>query len=72
MENYHYTLKLWLPLQIGVVFVFLFKFPVSFINFMQYCVQYREFLNQKLSIWALILIISSFMRSTAPFHLKSG
>ena len=63
---------MWLPLHLDIVYAFLFEFPVSFIDFMQYCVQYKEFLNQKMTIWAQILIISSFMSSTALTHHKTG
>ena len=38
----------------GIVFAFLLKFPVSFINFIQYHLQYRELQYQKVIIWAQI------------------
>ena len=56
----------------SIVFAFYYMFPISCINFMQYCVQYREFLYQKVTISAKILVISSFMHCTATVHYQIG
>ena len=48
---------------LGIAFAF-YIFPISFVNFMAYHVVYSEFLWPKVTFWAQILIISSFIGCT--------
>ena len=75
----HFVSKLKLPVylhillhgfhwHLGMVFAFLFNFPVQFIIFIHNCVEYNEFLYQKVTIWAQTLITAWFLQCTSTNH----